>query len=250
MLLTRGRSELSFTRCSRRSVDVSSRISPSVPDALFVLSPQLLPFTEESADPIEVRLKKRQMDRIDFGPFQEMGVSDIGEFYRSFLVRRDLSLTDGFFCSVCQPRTSSIDSSARIRRQDSPLKPLSLIPGFESQRSSELTPASPRTTPSSVRPRSRTPPSEPEPERKSLLRSQLPSGRWLSTTKPTENPTDSTSTDQPRCRDSPNRNPSPNPSLNSPSVANKPPLLPRSLPSRSAPSSQRRKERAVMTSVA
>ncbi|KAL7413004.1 kinase-like domain-containing protein [Mrakia frigida] len=61
----------------------------SVGIIVYAMLTKLLPFTEESADPIEVRLKKRQMDRIDFGPFQEMGVSDIAKDFVDRLLSKD-----------------------------------------------------------------------------------------------------------------------------------------------------------------
>lgn len=55
----------------------------------FFFFPQLLPFTEESGDPIETRLRKRQMESVDFSPFVNLGVSNFGEQSSIFGPSRD-----------------------------------------------------------------------------------------------------------------------------------------------------------------
>lgn len=52
---------------------VADRTSPAF------LSEQLLPFTEESGDPIETRLRKRQMESVDYSPFVQLGISVMGQ---------------------------------------------------------------------------------------------------------------------------------------------------------------------------
>lgn len=48
------------------------------PSALVSRTTQLLPFSEDKDDPIEVKLAKRAKERVDYSPFDDFGVSGIG----------------------------------------------------------------------------------------------------------------------------------------------------------------------------
>lgn len=79
VLSTRGRSVSSCTRCSQRCAFSPLPLALVVADRNSLLYSQLLPFTEESGDPIETRLRKRQMESVDYSPFVQLGISVMGQ---------------------------------------------------------------------------------------------------------------------------------------------------------------------------
>ncbi|CDZ96170.1 pkinase-domain-containing protein [Phaffia rhodozyma] len=61
----------------------------SVGIIVYAMLTKLLPFSETSDDPIEVKLKRRKLELVDFSPFEDFGISDIAKDFVNRLLSKE-----------------------------------------------------------------------------------------------------------------------------------------------------------------